>query len=107
MQIKLTGIFTKSLKKLYKKDKALLEEYEQLVNDLKEKPTLGTYIGNGTHKIRVKNNSNNKGKSAGYRVITYTKIENTILLVHIYLKSDTESINETIIDEIIKNFFNS
>ena len=107
MQIKPTAIFAKSLKKLYKKDKLLLIEYEQLLNDLKEKPTLGTYIGNSTYKIRIKNNSNNKGKSAGYRVITYTKIEDTILLVHIYSKSNTENINDNIINEIIQKFLNS
>jgi mRNA-degrading endonuclease RelE of RelBE toxin-antitoxin system len=103
VEIKTTSIFTKSFKKLFKKDKNLLAQYEELLNQLESNPTLGTNIGNGTYKIRVQNKSNNKGKSGGYRIITYTKIEDTILLVHIYSKSDIENIHENIINEIIEN----
>ncbi|BFU76939.1 hypothetical protein ALC152_01540 [Arcobacter sp. 15-2] len=104
MQIKTTSIFTKSFKKLFKKDRNLLVQYEELLKNLELNQNLGTHIGNGTYKIRVQNKSNNKGKSGGYRVITYTKIEDTVLLVHIYSKSDTENIEENMINEIINNF---
>ena len=104
MQIKTTDIFKKSFKKLYKKDKHLLSEYEALLQNLHSNPTLGTHISDGRYKIRLKNNSNNKGKSAGYRVITYTKVEDTILLVYIYSKSDTENVVDKRVDEIIKNY---
>ena len=104
MNIKATSIFKKSFKKLLKKDKLLLDEYEELLKNLQSNPTLGTKISDGRYKIRLKNNSNNKGKSAGYRVITYTKIENTILLVYIYSKSNTETIIDKRVDDIIKNY---
>jgi len=52
----------------------------------------------------VKNKSNNKGKSEGYRVITYTKIKDTILLVHIYSKSTIENILDKQIDDIIRTY---
>jgi len=104
VQIKTTSIFTKSFKKLFKKDRNLLVQYEELLKSLVLNQNLGTHIGNGTYKIRVQNKSNNKGKSGGYRVITYTKIEDTVLLVHIYSKSDTENIEENMINEIINNF---
>lgn len=107
MQIKTTSIFTKSFKKLFKKDRNLLVQYEELLKNLELNQNLGTHIGNDTYKIRVQNKSNNKGKSGGYRVITYTKIEDTVLLVHIYSKSDTENIHENIINSIIDNFQNS
>jgi len=42
-----------------------------------------------------------KGKSGGYRVITK---ENSILLVYIYSKSDTENVSDSKIDNIIKNY---
>jgi mRNA-degrading endonuclease RelE of RelBE toxin-antitoxin system len=103
VQIKTTSIFTKNFKKLFKKDRNLLTEYEELLNKLESNPILGTNIGNGTYKIRLQNKSNNKGKSGGYRIVTYTKIEDTILLVHIYSKSDIENIHENIINEIIEN----
>ena len=107
MQIKTTSIFTKSFKKLFKKDKNLLTQYEELLKDLESNPNLGTHIGNGIYKIRVQNKSNNKGKSGGYRIITYTKIEDTVLLVYIYSKSDTENIHENVINSIIDNFQNT
>jgi len=104
MNIKTTDIFKKSFKKLLKKDKKLILEYEQLLNELEKNHNLGTHLGNGRYKIRLKNNSNNKGKSAGYRVITYTKIEETIILVYIYSKSDEESVSEYKIDEILSTY---
>lgn len=107
MEIKTTSIFTKSFKKLFKKDKNLLKEYENLLNDLTLNPNLGTHISNGIYKIRLQNKSNNKGKSAGYRVISYTKLEDTILLVHIYSKSDSENIKEEIISDIVNEFIKS
>ncbi|CAA6825596.1 MAG: Unknown protein [uncultured Sulfurovum sp.] len=104
MQIKSTEVFEKSLSKLYKKDKQLLDTLEDLMVELKENPSLGTSLGNGRYKIRIQNKSNNKGKSGGYRVITYTKIEETILLVYIYSKSKVENVLESKIDEIISTY---
>jgi hypothetical protein len=52
----------------------------------------------------LQNKSNNKGKSGGYRVITYTKIENTLVLVYIYSKNEMESVADKKIDEIIKSY---
>jgi mRNA-degrading endonuclease RelE of RelBE toxin-antitoxin system len=104
VNIEVTKEFTRNLKKLVKKDRELIQEFEDLISTLKDKPNSGKHLGNGRYKIRVKNNSNNKGKSGGYRIITYTKIEDTILLVYIYSKSDTESIADNKIDNIIKNY---
>lgn len=104
MEIKTTDIFEKSLLKLYKKDKHLLDTLEDLIEELKNNTTLGTSLGNHRYKIRIKNRSNNKGKSAGYRMITYTKIENTLLLVHIYAKSNVENILDKKIDDIIGTY---
>jgi len=104
VQIKSTEIFEKSLSKLYKKDKQLLDTLENLISELKENSSLGTSLGNGRYKIRIQNKSNNKGKSGGYRVITYTKIEETILLVYIYSKSKVENVLESKIDEIISTY---
>lgn len=104
MNIDTTDIFKKNFRKLLKKDKKLLEEYEQLLNDLKTNQNIGTDLGNGRYKIRLKNNANNKGKSAGYRVVTYTKIKDTVVLVYIYSKSNEESVSSHKIDEIISTY---
>ena len=104
MFVKSTNKFKTSLLKLAKKDKQLFDEIEELLETLSKKDDVGIHIGNGRYKIRLKNNSNNKGKSAGYRIITYTKIENTILLVYIYSKSNEESVSTHKIDEIISSY---
>jgi len=104
VNIKLTDIYKKDFKKLVKRDKFLIEKFEALLNQLQINPTAGTSLGNGKYKIRIQNKSNNKGKSAGYRVITYTKLDDVILLVYIYSKSDLENISSSKIDEIIINY---
>ncbi len=103
MTIKVTDSFKKEFKKLLKKDRYLLEQYESLINQLQLNPTEGVSLGNCKYKIRLKNESNHKGKSGGYRVITYTKIEQTIVLVYIYAKSDVENILMKKIDTIISS----
>jgi len=102
-QIKLTDNFQKQFKKLYKKDKGLVVEYERLLENLKNDIYFGTKISDDIYKIRLKNSSNNKGKSAGYRVITYTKIENILFLIAIYSKSDIANISEKLLDKTIAN----
>ncbi len=104
MNIKTTSTFRKDFKQLFKKDRYLLLEYEKLLTKLNTNPTLGTILGKNIYKIRLQNRSNNKGKSAGYRVITYTKIEDTILIVSIYSKSDSDSISDKKIAELIKQY---
>jgi len=73
-----------------------------LASKLEDNPTLGTSLGNNTFKIRVKNSDLNKGKSAGYRVITYCINEQKeISLVTIYSKLDKENILDLELIELI------
>jgi mRNA-degrading endonuclease RelE of RelBE toxin-antitoxin system len=102
--IKTTEVFKKGFKKLLKKDRHLIQTYEQLLQELRKNPALGTQLSDGRYKIRLQNKSNNKGKCGGYRVITYTKIENTLVLVYIYSKNEMESVADKKIDEIIKSY---
>ena len=56
-------------------------------DELIKNPLMGTELGNNTYKIRIKNSDNNRGKSGGYRIITYIVDENCkIYLVTIYSK---------------------
>ena len=98
MEIKTTSRFRKSFKQLLKKDRQLIAEYEDMLSLLNQNPSTGTLLSDSVYKIRLKNRSNNKGKSAGYRVISYTKIEDTVLLVDIYSKSNTDTIKDEKID---------
>jgi len=102
-----TPEFIKNLKALSKKYKSIKKDILNLSNKLENNPTLGTNLGNNTFKIRVKNSDLNKGKSAGYRVITYciNKLKE-ISLITIYSKSDKENILDLELIELIKQINN-
>ena len=59
-------------------------------------------LENNTFKIRIKNSDNNKGKSAGYRIITYCiNDKNEVSLVTIYSKAEKENILDLELKELI------
>jgi mRNA-degrading endonuclease RelE of RelBE toxin-antitoxin system len=98
-----TPEFTKSVKKLFKKYKLIIKDLEELEKELQQENNSSIELGNSCYKIRVANSSIPTGKSGGFRVIYYTKIENKIYLLQIYSKSDIENISDEKIIEILKN----
>jgi mRNA-degrading endonuclease RelE of RelBE toxin-antitoxin system len=96
--------FKKKTKILQKKYRNIKQDIELLVKELLDNPFMGIELGNNTYKIRIKNSDNNKGKSAGYRVITYVvDKENKIFLVSIYSKSKHENILDNELKELIED----
>jgi len=86
-------LFERELKSLSKKHSSLKSDLLKLTNSLTKDPKQGKPLGNNCYKIRVAISSKNKGKSGGARIITYVKIvEETIYLISIYDKSDTDTI---------------
>lgn len=79
-----------------------------LMDSLKIEPKQGTYLGSGLFKIRLASQSKGKGKSGGFRVVTYyiveTKEVQTVYLVTIYDKSEEENISKTILEELVKKY---
>ena len=57
--------FVRDVKKLKKRYKNILNDIEEFKNLLIKTPTLGTSLGHGIYKIRVKNSNKNQGKRAG------------------------------------------
>lgn len=97
-----TPEFIKNLKTLKKKYKNIKSDVLELANELKKNPTIGTDLGHNTFKIRIKNSDNNKGKSAGYRIITYCiNDKKEVSLVTIYSKSEKENILDLELKELI------
>ena len=75
-------LYLKALKKLSKKYKSIETDIENFLLNLSSLDELGTELKNNVYKVRIANSNKNKGKSAGYRLITYVKmIEN-----HLYLR---------------------
>ena len=99
--------FTKDIKNLKKRYKAIESDVEPLVAQLEAGETPGDRItGNKypVYKVRVKNSNIRKGQSGGYRVIYYIQTPEAILLTKIYSKSDRANISNEEIEEIIDRY---
>jgi len=104
-----TSVFDKYFKRYSKKFQSLSNEMLELEKTLIENPETGTNLGNGLFKIRLGVNSKNKGKSGGFRVITYLIVENKnntdINLIIIYDKSEIKDIPKKELLKIVKDIF--
>ena len=76
----------------------------KLVADLATDPTMGTELGHNFYKIRMRVSGTNKGKSGGARVITYVILDHeTVLLTEIYLKSEYDTADTSILIQRLKD----
>ena len=90
-----TEPFERKLKRLAKKYKSLAADLASVIDELIEKPTLGTPIGKDCYKLRITIVSKGKGKSGGARIITYVRIvKKTVFLMDIYDKSEQANITD-------------
>ena len=98
IRIEVLPSFLKEFKRLKKKYRSIVDDVKDLRTELESNPLLGTDIGGGLRKIRMRIKSKGKGKSGGARVITFNVLasvdEAEINLLYIYDKSDMESISE-------------
>ena len=101
--------FISSFKKFYKKFPRLKNDFLQLEQSLLENPKQGIDLGAGIYKIRLANKDKVKGKSGGYRIITFLVEENnqvfTIYLLKIYDKSEESTIKKTELLQLVKVIF--
>lgn len=77
-----------------------------MLEDLEANPHLGTDLGGGLRKIRMRIASKGKGKRGGARVITFTVVvaveETVINLLYIYDKAERSSISSGEIEELLR-----
>ncbi len=103
--VRLTGFFLKKAKRLLKKYHTLSKSLAELETNLIANPKLGISYGANIYKIRLADESKGKGKSGGFRVITYVieeKEESTeIYLITIFDKSEEASIGKEDIKVIL------
>ena len=105
-KVLLTAFFLKKAKRLLKKYHTLQKSLVELENALILNPKMGISYGSNIYKIRLADESKGKGKSGGFRVITYV-IEETseatdIYLITIFDKSEEASIDKDNIKEILQ-----
>ncbi len=98
--------FRRQAKRLLKKYKTLSDDLTELQRKLLANPFVGTDLGGGKRKIRLKVSSKNKGKSGGFRVITFNvvQIEDLVFvyLITLYDKSEYASVSDRYVNQIIK-----
>lgn len=97
--------FKRQLKKLAKKYRSIVDDYESFLTDLEENPFQGSNLGKRVKKVRMAIASKGKGKSGGARVITYNiqQVDDTIQidLLTIYDKSEISNISDTFIEYLM------
>jgi mRNA-degrading endonuclease RelE of RelBE toxin-antitoxin system len=103
-KVVLSPQFKKEAKRLAKKYVSLKAELEQLFDALEDNPVMGVPLGYNVFKIRLSIASKGRGKSGGARVITYTRIDDAmVLLLSIYDKGEKESVSDKEIEEMLAN----
>lgn len=105
-RIELSASFKKEAKRLKKHYASFADDYDKLIDDLEATPHLGTDLGGGLRKIRMRIASKGKGKSGGARVITFTVVvavdEAEINLLYIYDKAERSTITPGEIEELLR-----
>ncbi|NJL54357.1 type II toxin-antitoxin system RelE/ParE family toxin [bacterium] len=98
--------FDCAIRKLKKKYPSVDAEVETLVTQLENDERPGDKIPNvgyDVYKVRLRNPSASTGKSGGFRVIYYLRLEDHVILLTIYSKSDQSDLNPEAIKEILES----
>jgi hypothetical protein len=95
-------LYQKAFKKLSKSYKHIGDDIKEYLLSIDSRDDLGVELKSNVYKVRIANSDKNRGKSAGYRLITYLMVvENQLHLLYIYDKSALENLTEKEIDNII------
>jgi len=95
-------LYKKTLKKLSKSYINIDLDIQDFLKSINTKDDLGIELKSNVFKVRIANSDKNKGKSAGYRLISYLAvIENELHLLYIYDKSSLVNISEKEIDKLV------
>lgn len=95
--------FLQEAKKLSKKYKRLKSDLKDAVEEIETQKDFGISLGFGLYKKRVPNSSIPTGKSGGFRIIIYQRVEDRLVLISIYSKTQ----KETLSDEELKAILNA
>jgi len=103
VKFKTVSLFDKQFKKLSKKYNLIKDNIKDFITNFDNVHQEAISIKNNLFKIRISNSNKNKGKSAGYRLYYYLKIDDTVYLLTIYDKSQIENINENTLNKYIND----
>ncbi|HNY08088.1 MAG TPA: addiction module toxin RelE [Bacteroidales bacterium] len=106
INIVVTPSFERKYKRYVKKFRSLKDEINDLNSLLTENPIQGIPLGNNVYKIRLPSRAKQRGKSGGFRVISFVEIivfnsDYDVYLLSIYDKSEKASISSTEIETLL------
>ena len=97
--------FERQLRKLAKKYRSIIDDYETFLDELEKDLYQGANLGRGVRKVRMAIASKGKGKSGGARVITYNLYQEedfiVIDLLTIYDKNEISNISDAFITYLL------
>lgn len=97
--------FLQEAKKLSKKYKRLKNDLKEAVDEIETRKDFGTSLGYGLYKKRVPNSSIPTGKkSGGFRIIIYQKMEDKVVLISVYSKTQKETLSDEELKAILKEY---
>ncbi|HAL82923.1 MAG TPA: addiction module toxin RelE [Mucilaginibacter sp.] len=104
-----SAVFIRRAKDLKKKHASLTSDLDILEKSLIDNPKQGDDLGGGLYKVRLAIKSKGKGKSGGYRIITYLvnqSTENTTVnMLTLYDKSEESNIGKQYLLKLLKELF--
>ncbi len=102
--------FERQLRKLAKKYRSIIKDYDAFLDELEKDPYQGSSLGKGVRKVRMAIASKGKGKSGCARVITYNLYQerDTIIidLLTIYDKGEISNITDDFIKYLLDKRIN-
>lgn len=104
MIVEFSDNFLKEAKQLSKKFKLLKLDLRAAINEIESSKDFGVHLGFNLFKKRVKNSSIPTGKSSGFRIIIYQQLENKIILISIFSKTDKENLSDDELSLALKKF---
>jgi mRNA-degrading endonuclease RelE of RelBE toxin-antitoxin system len=111
VEVVVSANFKRKAKKYIKKFRSLKEELAELEKSLWLNPKQGDRISESIYKIRLASKSKGKGKSGGFRIITYLiesmpedQNEVIVTLLSIYDKSEVSTLSDAEIKNLVEDF---
>ena len=107
MTIEYSETFLKEAKRLAKKYKHLKSDLKKAVDEIENERDFGIPLGYGIYKKRVANSSIPTGKSGGFRIILFQHIEEKIILLSIYSKTEKATLTDDELRLLVKKCISS
>ena len=103
-EVVFTSEFKRSLRRLAKRYRSVRQDLEPLVRRIAWGETPGDRVqgvGAVVYKARVANSDARRGTSGGYRVLYYVPLQDRVVLLTVYSKSDQGDVSADALRRII------